>query len=86
MSEYPEHEKLKEIQPKSQAIHEFIDWVSTEHGIELSSDHRMPRLTNLVAEFFDIDLNKINAEKDAMVEEMRRHNERRQSRLHDTQG
>jgi hypothetical protein len=78
---YPEHEKLKAIQPKSQAIHEFVEFLR-EKGIHLGeywkeSDRMLPtnkNLTALVAEFFDIDQEKIEDEKDKMLEELRRAN------------
>jgi len=98
--ERPEHEKLKYIQYKSQAIHEFIEWLSDTKDIrlmenyseefyennedfadakrELDYDFAFPiraKLTDLVAEFYDIDLKKLEDEKLAMLEEIRRHND-----------
>jgi hypothetical protein len=80
-TDYPEHEKLKAIVDKSQAIGEFIEWLGYQ-GIHLAEYHKngewlqrtnMP-IRNLLAEFFDIDQKKIDAEKDAMLEEQRRLN------------
>lgn len=80
MSKYPEHQKLKAIQGKSQSICEFVEWLSEKNiqlaVLEESGDYSPPvrNLTSLVAEFFDIDMKKIDAEKDAMIEEIRRAN------------
>ena len=94
----PEHEKLKEIKDQSQAIGQFIDWMSETYGAhfyhmqtftELSTDmygkprlhpdgsqktHKVDRLVGvgkstelLLAEFFSIDLDKIEDEKRAML-------------------
>lgn len=82
----PEHEKLKAIQPKSQAIGEFLEWAG-EQGMALASygDERGDRETlfhvsrskeNLLAEFFEIDLKKLEAEKEAILAEQRTLNER----------
>lgn len=37
---YPEHEKLKAVKEKSQAIGEFMDWVENEHRAVLCIPHR----------------------------------------------
>lgn len=79
--EYPEHIKLKAIQPKSQAIHDFIEFLQGK-GIYLGEYYkdfdRMVfagrNITNLVAEFFDIDQNKLEGEKRHMIDVMRRAN------------
>lgn len=87
---YPEHEKLKKVQEKSQAIHEFIKEFLSKKGIMLGKyctyEYETPSgrikekedflpwpedLTKLVAEFFNIDLNKIETEKRQMLEECR---------------
>lgn len=35
MTDYPEHEKLRRISDQSQAIGEFLDWLTHERGVEL---------------------------------------------------
>lgn len=35
MSDYPEHEKLSKVQDASQAIGEFLDWLTGEQGVQL---------------------------------------------------
>lgn len=77
---YPEHVKLKAIQAKSQACGEFLEWLD-ERGIELGCwaegrfDPYSYRKTSLLAEFFGIDERKIEEEKRAMLDEMRRMND-----------
>lgn len=84
--EYPEHDKLRAIQPQSQAICEFIEWLeSGEAGkngeyLEIASRHPSDNLhgpyfekkENLVARFFDIDLKKLEKEKRQMLEQCRK--------------
>lgn len=76
---YPEHAKLKAIVDKSQVIGEFMDWLS-DKGIHLAEwgKHELfsinTPIRDLLAEFFGIDQKKLDAEKDAMLEEQRRLN------------
>ncbi len=35
-SKFPEHEKLKEVQPRSQSCGELIDWLKHEKGLVLA--------------------------------------------------
>jgi hypothetical protein len=78
---YPEHIKLKAISARSQAIGEFLEWLTCKKGFTICQLHReefMPvytRTENLLAEFFEIDLDKIEAEKRAMLAELRRAHE-----------
>lgn len=77
MSQYPEHKKLAAIRDQSQAIGEFIDTFLEEKGIVLawrnSSEERlMPRLVDLLAEYFGIDPVKLETEKRAMLDELRK--------------
>lgn len=81
--ELPEHEKLKEIQPQSQAIGEFLEWASGQ-GLYLSrfvSDYQQYQPTNegtenLLAQHFEIDLKVLEAEKVALLAAQRQLNER----------
>jgi len=82
-SKYPEHVKLQAINGKSQACYDFLQFLSTK-GILLGRYDNMsgrlvttaPPVMELLAEFFEIDMNKIEAEKRAMVEECVKLNER----------
>lgn len=75
MSEYPECEKLKAASPKSQAIGEFLDWLEAEKGVQLArypedSERLVPfsfSTERLLAEFFGIDLDKVEDERRAML-------------------
>jgi hypothetical protein len=72
MSEYPQHDALKVIQPLSQACGAFLEWLGEQgyvlckhyHGnyapAGISRDH-------LLAEHFEIDLEKLEEEKRAML-------------------
>ena len=84
MNDYPEHDKLRAISGKSQAIGEFLDWLGAEKHWFLAEWDGIKRadgderawpasysITKLLAEFFEIDLDKIEAEKRAMLEALR---------------
>ena len=78
----PEHEKLKEVQPQSQTIGEFIEWLD-EQGIWLASFNRFDRLDpindgteKLLARYLEIDLQALEAEKVALLGMQRQLNER----------
>jgi hypothetical protein len=84
VSEYPEHEKLHAIHAQSQAIGEFLDLFLPTQGIVLMEhdaygDYVPIRRTipALLAEYFHIDQKKVDAEKDAMLEALRRTNDER---------
>lgn len=78
MSDYPEHEKMKSVHAESQAVGRFIEWLG-EHGIRLCvcqplSDRYHPiaiTTTRLLADYLDIDLKKIETERQAMLAEIR---------------
>ena len=79
---YPEHDKMREVKPQSQAIGGFLEWLE-EQGIWLANHadsdvHLSPfwySKEKILAKFFGIDLAKIGEEKDAMVAELRAMNE-----------
>lgn len=84
MSEYPEHEKLHAIKDKSQAIGEFLDFFLPSKGIVLMERFRdryedyVPTrrsIYSLLAEFFNIDQDKLDAEKKAMLTVLREAND-----------
>lgn len=86
-SKYPEHEKLAEIKDISQSIGEFLEWL-TDHDYDIGhwiyrEDLLFPEhefclfhgdKQDLLAEFFEIDRDKLEDEKIAMLEEMRKIN------------
>lgn len=78
--EYPEHEKLSAVSDESQAVGEFIVWLSDERGILLAERQGFEFLPisasiqSLLSEFFEIDMKKIEAEKRQMLEELKEGN------------
>jgi len=88
MATYPEHQKLYPISNKSQAIGEFVDWLAQEKKILLGEwgtcldefcqeDSMHPVNTNirdLLAEYFGIDQDKIEEEKQLMLKTIREAN------------
>jgi len=83
MSEqYPEHEKLKKVSDRSHEIFDFLHWLGKKKGIVLAewgeNEHGREELfptyypvRGALAEFFQIDLYKIEQEKRAMLDSMR---------------
>lgn len=80
---YPEHEKLKKVQKESQAVGEFLEWLRGEKGYEIArwnrddfdeeDDRLVPvhiSIEKLLAEFFNIDTNKLEEEKRAMLAQL----------------
>lgn len=79
--DYPEHDKLMKIRDKSQAIGEFVEWLAGQ-GIHFGTYDDFDRfqmvradIQGRLAEYFEIDLNRLEAEKRAMLEFQRRLNE-----------
>lgn len=81
MRTFPEHERLVKVSSTSQEIGEFLDWLPTV-GVELAvidresfTDDRLQpchrTIPSLLAEYFEIDQKKIDAEKEAMLEVLR---------------
>jgi len=97
--EYPECEKTRKVQPQSQAIGEFLEWLGEEKKVRLccmhqhtdacyeESDHKRLwptcgwteyaytpirlSIENLLAEFLEIDLVKVEKERRVMLEKLR---------------
>lgn len=91
---YVEHDRVAAVKAESQAIGQFLEWLS-EEGLELARRHehadgcydedgrlacgyRRDELAAehssievLLARYFDIDLNKLEAEKRAMLARLR---------------
>jgi hypothetical protein len=77
---YPEHEKLQKVQAKSQAIGEFLDnlpldlqlavWVEGEDGEDVLMGAGIP-VTKVLAAYFGVDEAKLEAEKRAMLADIR---------------
>ncbi len=84
MSErYPEHAKLKALGGANQTIGDFIEWLGEQgftiaHHALLESGEPSVHLSwcgksrdRLIAEFFEIDQAKLDAEKDQILEDFR---------------
>lgn len=66
---YPEHAKLHAVKDKSQACGEFLRWlVEEKREFEQTG---FTGLQDLLAEFFEIDQNRLEREKQQMLEELR---------------
>lgn len=76
----PECEKLKAVSARSQEIGEFIDWLSTKgfclasyRDNELCASHL--GIEQLLAGFFEINLNKVEKERRQLLDWLRFRNE-----------
>ncbi len=73
-----ECEKMAAVKGQSQVIGEFIEWLRLEKDLEIcewnGGDYfRVSSSTEeLLGEFFDIDLEKVEKEKRQMLDELRR--------------
>lgn len=75
----PEHDKLRIVSNESHTCGGFYDWLTTDKGYILCEldryDRYQPvgrRIQSLLAEYFDIDETKLEAEKVAMLDAIRR--------------
>jgi hypothetical protein len=74
----PECEKMQKVKDRSQAIGEFLEWLQEEKALQLCEWDGLYKMMpvdipteKLLAEFFDIDLNKVEQEKRAILDYMR---------------
>jgi hypothetical protein len=82
MTPTPELEKMKAVKEKSQAIGEFIEWMQQTKGLGFGRyssilGQYLPAHFNMektLAEFFEIDLKKAEAEKLAILLELQEMN------------
>ena len=85
MAEYPEHEKLSEVAAESHAIGAFVEEFLASKGIMLAHYREfedrdqpvlttlgVPRIQELLAEFYGIGYAALMDEKDAMLAAVRR--------------
>lgn len=73
--QYPECEKMKAVEKESQAIGDFIDWLKTKDISLMGWFEDKPYLLSksteeLLAEFFEIDLKKIEEERREILKNM----------------
>lgn len=77
MTEYPEHEKLKRVAGAADTIGNFLGWLQSTgtflaryRGDVLVPIYATPP-TRLLAEYFEIDLDKLEKEKEHMLQTLR---------------
>ena len=77
-SKYPECEKLSAVSADSNKIGAFLDWLVYDKGIYLAEYSELDELwaintpfERLLAEYFEIDLDKVEDERRAMLEGLR---------------
>lgn len=76
---YPEHEKVHQIHANSQVIGEFLSWLLNEQCYFLCTvnkrDQFVPghkNIENLLAEYYGIDLDALENEKQSMLASLRK--------------
>jgi hypothetical protein len=78
MKTYPECEKLLAVKDKSQLVGEFLEWASGKNMVLCArpkgDDEEyypvMQSWEKLLADFFGIDLNKVESERRAMLADL----------------
>ena len=63
----PELNKMKKVQKDSQLIGEFLEWLQNEHHVLLPKNEE-----DLLAQFFEIDLKKVEKEKREILKDLRK--------------
>jgi len=79
---YSEHEKLHKVKDQSLAIGQFLEWLNQDKSYVICEwDENgygyqpvRSRIESLLAEYFNIDLNKIEKEKREMLKKIREQN------------
>jgi hypothetical protein len=76
--QYPALDKMQAVQKESQAIGEFLEWLQ-DRGTSLGYWHgddyipyRYGTIEDLLADYFEIDLNQVEREKRAELAELRK--------------
>ena len=83
MKKYTECDKMLKVRDQSQTIGEFLDWVQNEKGYTLcerNEDRSFDQtyfparfsMESILAEFFGINLNKVEKERRAMLADLRK--------------
>lgn len=82
--DYPECEKMHKVAKETAAIGEFLEWLSENkkltlceyiEGYDDTYDRYIPyhyQIEELLAEFFKIDLNKVEKERRQILEDIRK--------------
>lgn len=91
MTDYPEHAKLEHLGAERTLLNEFLDWLSSQ-GVFLvryASDNEDVPVTEhaaLAAKFLGIDESRLEAERRAMGDELRRANAARRRMVNAVHG
>lgn len=64
---YPEHEKLARLDGTNQEIGGFLEWLRMIHNVDLPKP-----ITDLLADYYEIDRDKLEEEKQHMLKVQRR--------------
>lgn len=64
---YPEHERLAAIDGDNQAIGQFLEWLQDVQEVDLPKP-----ISKLLADYYEIDENKLEKEKRHMLKTCRR--------------
>ena len=64
---YPEHEKIAKIDGVNNQIGEFLEWLRDVHHVQLPKS-----ITDLLSDYYEIDLEKLDEEKVHMLKVRRR--------------
>jgi hypothetical protein len=91
VSDFPEHEKLQAVADESQAVGEFLDIGLAQQGLVLAEYHEGSGLLypshrtveDVLASYFGIDRDRLEAEKRQMLEMLRDANQAREDGLRD---
>ena len=74
VTRYPNYTKIKEVSSTSQEIGRFIRWLAEVKGITMAihagPHHMVPsgdKLVDLLAEFYDIDLEAVEIERKQII-------------------
>lgn len=77
MSDYPEHDKLRDLGGANQIVGDFIEWLG-DNGMWIAEYYNETELgptrlsrDDMLAEHFGIDRKKLEAEKQAMLAKLR---------------
>lgn len=76
-TQVPEHDRMKLVKDEADIIASFLEWLEEHYTIATwgeDDDELYPAyvgIEKLLARYLDIDLDKIEAEKMAMLEELR---------------
>ena len=80
-TKYPECEKLAKVRDKSQVVGTFLEWLRDIKGFELAKyqeihpeDRLVPihySIESLLAEHFEIDMEKVEQERQQILEDIR---------------